>query len=69
MRHPFHHPLLALFFLAANILMIWATVTIAASKGRNGLFWGIVAFFIPLITLIVIALVPPAAGTASSKAA
>jgi hypothetical protein len=33
------------------------------------LFWGIVAFFIPLITLIVIALVPASSGTASSKAA
>jgi hypothetical protein len=66
---PFHHPLISLFFLAADILLIWATVTIAVSKGRNGLFWGIVAFFIPLITLIVIALVPPTVGTPSSKAA
>jgi hypothetical protein len=60
MRHPFHRLLIALFFLGVDILLIWATVTIAGSNRRTGWLWGIIAFFIPLITLIVIALVPPA---------
>lgn len=42
--HPFHHPLVFLFFLAVDLLLVWATVTIAASKHRNPWVWGIIAF-------------------------
>jgi hypothetical protein len=54
----------ALGFLWWMIIVVaWAmflliTVAFARSKGRSGLFWGILACFFPLITIIVLLLIP-----------
>jgi hypothetical protein len=47
---------LIVFF--AWVIFIFLTITIARSKGRSGLLWGILACFFPLITIIVLLLIP-----------
>jgi len=47
---------LLIFF--AWVIFIFFTITIARSKGRSGLLWGILACFFPLITIIVLLLIP-----------
>jgi hypothetical protein len=47
-------------FVFAWVIFIFFTITIARSKGRSGLLWGILACFFPLITIIVLVLLPPA---------
>jgi hypothetical protein len=42
----------------AWIIFLLATVTIARTKGRSGLLWGILACFFPLITIIVLLVIP-----------
>jgi hypothetical protein len=49
-----------LIFVFAWVIFIFFTITIARSKGRSGLLWGILACFFPLITIIVLVLLPPA---------
>jgi hypothetical protein len=44
-------------------VVLWAaflflTATIAASKGRSGLLWGVIAVFLPLVSLVVVMLLP-----------
>jgi hypothetical protein len=51
------------FFWWLIIVFAWAvflfiTITIARSKGRSGLLWGILACFFPLITIIILLLLP-----------
>ena len=47
-----------LIFVVAWLVFIFITVTLARSKGRSGLLWGILACFLPLITIIVLLLIP-----------
>lgn len=51
------------FFWWLVFVLLWAiflffTVAIARSKRRSGLLWGILACFIPGITIIVLLLMP-----------
>lgn len=39
-------------------IFIWFTFMLAASKGRSPLLWVILAIFFPLITIIVLLLIP-----------
>ena len=45
-------------FVLAWAVFLFITVTIAMSKGRSGLLWGILACFLPLITVIVVLMLP-----------
>jgi len=47
-----------LVFVAAWVIFLFFTVTVARMKGRSGLLWGILACFFPLITIIVLVLLP-----------
>jgi len=47
-----------LLFVFAWLIFLFFTVTIARSKGRSGLLWGLLACFFPLITIIVLLLIP-----------
>ena len=40
-------------------VFLFITITIARAKGRSALFWGILACFFPLITIIIVLLLPP----------
>jgi len=51
------------FFWWLIFVVIWAmflfiTITIARSKGRSALLWGLLACFFPLITIIIVLLLP-----------
>ena len=51
------------FFWWQIFVVIWAmflfiTITIARSKGRSALLWGLLACFFPLITIIIVLLLP-----------
>jgi hypothetical protein len=52
-------------FILIDILLIIATASIASSKGRSPLLWGLLAVFMPLIALLVIALLPSRATPGS----
>lgn len=45
-------------FVLAWAVFLFITVTIALSKGRSGLLWGIIACFLPLITIIIVLMLP-----------
>ena len=47
-----------LIIVCAWLLFLLATVTIARTKGRSGLLWGILACFFPLITIIILLVIP-----------
>ena len=47
-----------LIFVVAWAVFLFITIAIARSKGRSGLLWGILACFLPLITIIVLLLIP-----------
>jgi hypothetical protein len=47
----------AIFFIAW-LVFLSITIAIARSKGRSGLLWGLLACFLPLITIIVLVLLP-----------
>jgi len=52
------------FFWWIIVVLAWAvflfiTITIALAKGRSAILWGILACFFPLITIIVLLLLPP----------
>ena len=51
-----------LLFVFAWLIFLFFTVTIARSKGRSGLLWGLLACFFPLITIIVLLLIPSRAS-------
>ena len=53
------------FFWWVVIVVAWVvfltlTMAIARSKGRSPLLWGLLAIFLPLITVIILLLIPPA---------
>ncbi len=48
-----------MIFVFAWVIFIFLTMNIARSKGRSPLFWGLLACFFPLITIIVLLLIPP----------
>jgi hypothetical protein len=47
-----------LIFVLAWAVFLFITITIARSKGRSGLLWGIIACFLPLIAIIIVLLLP-----------
>jgi hypothetical protein len=51
-----------LVFVAVWVLFLFFTITVARMKGRSGLLWGILACFFPLITVIVLLLLPDRSG-------
>jgi len=46
------------------VLFLWLTMGIAASKGHTPWLWGLLACFIPFITVIIVLLLPDKSGTA-----
>jgi hypothetical protein len=48
-----------LIFVFLWVIFLSITIAIARSKGRSGLLWGILACFLPGITIIVLLLIPP----------
>lgn len=44
------------------IIVIYATVKVAISKGRSGILWGILAVLFWIIALVVVAVLPSRAG-------
>ncbi len=48
-----------LIIVVAWVIFIFITISIARAKGRSGLLWGILACFFPLITIIVLLVIPP----------
>ena len=49
-------------FVILWVLFIYFTFMLAASKGRSPLLWTILAIFFPLITIIILLVLPPADG-------
>jgi hypothetical protein len=47
-----------LVFVVAWLLFLSITIAIARSKGRSALLWGLLACFFPLITIIIVLLLP-----------
>ncbi len=45
-------------FVLAWAVFLFVTITIARSKGRSALLWGLLACFFPLITIIIVILLP-----------
>ena len=45
--------------LSIYVGIIWATTSIASSKGRDPAVWGILAFFFGIIPLVIVAVLPP----------
>ena len=43
----------------AWVMFLTVTMAIARSKGRSPLLWGLLAIFLPLITVIILLLIPP----------
>ena len=48
--------MIAFFFW---VVFLTLTMTIARSKGHSPLLWGLLACFLPLITVIIVLLLPP----------
>ncbi|MCX6363642.1 MAG: hypothetical protein NTW58_05655 [Actinobacteria bacterium] len=48
-----------LVFVFAWLIFLSITIAIARSKGRSGLLWGLLACFLPGITIIILLLIPP----------
>ncbi|HUK76136.1 MAG TPA: hypothetical protein VL117_00895 [Thermoleophilia bacterium] len=48
-----------IIFVVAWAVFLFITITIARAKGRSALLWGILACFFPLITIIIVLLLPP----------
>jgi Na+-translocating ferredoxin:NAD+ oxidoreductase RnfA subunit len=42
----------------AWVMFLTVTMAIARSKGRSPLLWGLLAIFLPLITVIILLLIP-----------
>jgi phosphate starvation-inducible membrane PsiE len=45
------------------VIFLTLTMTIARSKGHSPLLWGLLACFLPGITVIIVLLLPPRAPT------
>lgn len=41
------------------VIFLTLTMTIARSKGHSPLLWGLLAVFLPLISVIIVLLLPP----------
>jgi len=48
------------------VLFIYFTFMLAASKGRSPILWVILALFFPLITIIILLVLPPADGAGTA---
>jgi hypothetical protein len=48
-----------IFAFIAWVIFLSITIAIARSKGRSAILWGILACFFPLITIIILLLIPP----------
>ena len=44
--------------VVAWVMFLTVTMAIARSKGRSPLLWGLLAIFLPLITVIILLLIP-----------
>ncbi len=51
-----------LIIFAFWVMFMYFTFMLAASKGRSPILWCILAIFLPLITVIILLLLPPRAG-------
>ena len=51
-----------LIFFFAWLIFLSFTIAIARSKGRSALLWGLLACFFPLITIIVLLVIPSRSG-------
>jgi hypothetical protein len=40
------------------VVFLWLTMSIASSKGHNPWLWGILAVFFPIITVIIVLVMP-----------
>jgi hypothetical protein len=47
-----------IIFVLAWVIFLTITMGIARSKGRSTLFWGLLACFLPLISIIIVMLLP-----------
>ena len=47
-----------LLIAVAWIVFLFLTMSIARSKGHSALLWGLLAVFLPLITVIIVLLLP-----------
>jgi len=47
-----------LIYFVAWLIFLFVTITIARNKGRSALLWGLLACFFPLITIIIVLLLP-----------
>ena len=47
-----------LLIALAWIVFLFLTMSIARSKGHSALLWGLLAVFLPLITVIIVLLLP-----------
>lgn len=47
------------------VIFIYFTWMLAASKGRSPFLWTLLAIFLPLITIIILLVIPPKDGTSS----
>ena len=52
--------------ILAWVVPVLATIYVAGVRGRNPVLWGIVAVFLPLITLIVVLVLPRVRPTATA---
>jgi hypothetical protein len=57
-----------LVMVVAWVVFLGLTMAIARSKGHSPLLWGILAVFLPLITVIVVLLLPNRTSSASRAA-
>lgn len=55
-----------IIIVALWVIFLTITMTIARSKGHSPLLWGLLAVFFPLITVIIVVLLPARGGTTSS---
>ncbi len=51
-----------LIFLFIWVMFIYFTFALAASKGRSPLLWCLLAIILPVITVILLLVLPPRAG-------
>jgi hypothetical protein len=57
-----------LIFFAFWVIFLTLTMSIARSKGHSPLLWGILACFLPGITVIIVLLLPARSGAGARPA-
>ena len=50
--------IIPLLFLGVYVGIIWATVSVANSKGQNAVLWGFLALFLGIVALLIVAILP-----------